>query len=105
MNEHRQTSPAASNGGSIRQKQARMALVHDWLNQDGGAEVVMDVLHDFYPQAPVYTSIADATRVPAQRAWDVRSSWMDRLPGIHAHHQVYLPLYPLAWSRRKVLWL
>ncbi len=27
------------------------------------------------------------------------SSFMDRLPGVHRHHQPYLPLYPLAFER------
>jgi len=35
----------------------KVALVHDWLNQYGGAERVLEVLHDLYPHAPVYTSI------------------------------------------------
>jgi glycosyltransferase involved in cell wall biosynthesis len=36
---------------------------------------------------------------PAYRAWDIRTSWMDHLPGIHRHHQPYLALYPLAFAR------
>ncbi len=82
--------------------QARVALVHDWLNQAGGAEVVLEVLHQIFPAAPIYTSIADPERVPAIAGWDVRSSWMDHLPAIHARHQPYLPLYPLDWSTRRI---
>ena len=33
-----------------------VALVHDWLNQQGGAEVVLEQLHAMHPEAPVYTS-------------------------------------------------
>lgn len=80
----------------------RTALVHDWLNQAGGAEVVLEVLHDLFPAAPIFTTLFDPARVPAARAWDVRASWMDRLPGIHAHHQPYLPLYPLAWETTRL---
>jgi glycosyltransferase involved in cell wall biosynthesis len=76
----------------------RTALVHDWLNQDGGAEAVLQVLHDLFPQAPVYTTISDPVRVPAVAGWDVRLSWMDRLPMVHRAHQTYLPLYPIAWD-------
>ena len=35
----------------------------------------------------------------AYRAWDIRTSFMQRLPGVAAHHQAYLPLYPLAFER------
>lgn len=80
----------------------RLALVHDWLNQIGGAEGVLEVLHAMFPDAPVYTAIADPARVPAVAGWDLRSSWMDRLPGIHAHHQPYLPLYPAAWRTTRL---
>ncbi len=75
-----------------------LALVHDWLNQMGGAEDVLEQLVRYYPDAPVYTSMyAPDLMPPAYRAWDVHTTWMDRLPGIHEHHQRYLPLYPLAW--------
>ena len=80
----------------------RVALVHDWLNQAGGAEVVLQVLVDLFPGAPVYTTICDASRVPAAAGWPVHTSWMDRLPAIHAHHQPYLPLYPLAWETTRL---
>jgi glycosyltransferase involved in cell wall biosynthesis len=68
------------------------------LNQDGGAEYVLGVLHSMFPDAPIYTTIADAERVPAMADWDVRVSWLDHLPAIHDRHQPYLPLYPLAWE-------
>jgi glycosyltransferase involved in cell wall biosynthesis len=35
---------------------------------------------------------------PFYREWDIRTLWTDRAPGIHQHHQPYLPLYPLAWG-------
>lgn len=81
----------------------RIALVHDWLNQAGGAEVVLGVLHEMFPAAPIYTSIADPQRLPFIAGWDLRPSWMDRLPGIHARHQPYLPLYPLDWASRRIV--
>lgn len=78
----------------------RIALVHDWLNQVGGAEDVLENLVDMLPGAPVYTAIYWRDGMPAAyRAWDVRTTWMDRLPGIYRHHQPYLLLYPLAFSR------
>ncbi|GIL08754.1 MAG: glycosyl transferase [Chloroflexota bacterium] len=76
-----------------------LALVHDWLNQVGGAEDVLATLVGLYPASPVYTSIYAPDLMPASyRAWDIRPLWLDRLPAIHSHHQPYLPLYPLAWG-------
>jgi glycosyltransferase involved in cell wall biosynthesis len=77
----------------------RVAIVHDWLNQIGGAEGVLEVLVDMFPQAPVYTSMYWPQGMPvAYRQWDVHTTWMDRLPGIYRHHQPYLLLYPLAFG-------
>ncbi len=77
----------------------RVAIVHDWLNQMGGAENVLEVLVDMFPDAPIYTSIYAPDRVsPTYRGWDIRTSWLNHLPGIAAHHQLYLPLYPLAFE-------
>lgn len=64
----------------------RVALVHDWLNQLGGAENVLEELAGLYPGAPVYTSIYTAERMPAlYRQWDIRTSFMQRLPGVATH--------------------
>ena len=77
-----------------------VALVHDWLNQIGGAEDVLETLVSIYSGAPVYTSMYWRDGMPAAyRAWDIRATWMDRLPGIYRHHQPYLPLYPAAFAR------
>lgn len=77
----------------------KLALVHDWLNQMGGAEDVLETLVAMYPQRPVYTSIYAPELMPDRyRSWDIRPRWIDRLPGIHRRHQPYLPFYPLAWG-------
>jgi glycosyltransferase involved in cell wall biosynthesis len=77
----------------------RLALVHDWLNQIGGAEDVLETLVDMFPGTPIYTSMYWREGMPAPyRAWDIRTTWMDHLPGIYRHHQPYLPLYPLAFA-------
>jgi len=78
----------------------KTALIHDWLNQIGGAEDVLDSLAAMHPGAPIFTSIYWPEVMPAHyRHWPIRVSFMDRLPGIHRHHQPYLPVYPLAFER------
>lgn len=77
-----------------------IALVHDWLNQMGGAENVLEELNGLFPAAPIYTSIYAPGRMPdLYRRWDIRTSFMQRLPGVAAHHQKYLVVYPVAFSR------
>ncbi|MCC6804573.1 MAG: glycosyltransferase family 4 protein, partial [Anaerolineae bacterium] len=76
-----------------------IALVHDWLNQRGGAEDVLETLVATYPASPIYTSLYAPDLMPDFYSdWDIRTLWLNRMPGIHSHHQAYLPLYPLAWG-------
>ena len=89
---------AARTRSDSKGKKVKLALVHDWLNQIGGAEDVLDVLARHFHASPIYTSIYAQDRMPAHfRAWDIRPLWLDKLPAIHSRHQLFLPLYPLAW--------
>ncbi|MBI2862731.1 MAG: glycosyltransferase, partial [Chloroflexi bacterium] len=78
----------------------RVALVHDWLNQYGGAERVLEILVSLFPGAPIYTALYDAKAMPAKyRQWDIRTSFLQWLPGAGRYHQALLPLYPLAFDQ------
>lgn len=75
----------------------KIALAHDWLNQMGGAENVLEQMVDVYPGAPVFTTIYAPDLMPqVYRQWDIRPTWLNRAPAIHHHHQPYLPFYPPA---------
>jgi glycosyltransferase involved in cell wall biosynthesis len=75
----------------------RLAIVHDYLNQAGGAERVVESFHRMWPEAPIFTTIADRGAMPASlRDADLRLTWMQRLPAWKRHFRAYLPLYPLA---------
>ena len=78
----------------------KVALVHDWGNQVGGAEGVLLALKEMFPDAPVYMSMYDPAVMPAVcRTWEIHTSFMDRLPLVKRHHQPFLPLYPLAFEQ------
>jgi glycosyltransferase involved in cell wall biosynthesis len=75
----------------------KIAIVHDFLNQRGGAERVVSVLHGIFPDAPIYTSILDRSNLfPELKDADIRPSWMQKLPGMKRHFKKYLLLYPHA---------
>ena len=70
----------------------KVALVHDYLIQDGGAERVLLALHEMYPEAPVYTLFYDPERLPPEfRDLSVRVSPLNRLPFAPRKYQWYLP--------------
>lgn len=73
----------------------RVALVHDYLTQYGGAERVLEVLHGMYPDAPVYTSLYDPKHLPeAMCTWDIHTSALAKLPGASKTHRMWTPIYP-----------
>lgn len=77
----------------------RLAIVHDYLNQYGGAERVLEVLHELFPDAPVYTSLYEPSELPASyRTWDIRTSFLQRIPASHRFHRALLLLYPAAFE-------
>lgn len=78
----------------------KVALVHDYLREFGGAERVLEALHQLYPEAPVYTAFFDrkALGVHAERFadWDIRETWLAKLP---LFKKLYSPLRFLApWA-------
>ncbi len=78
----------------------KLALVHDWLNQLGGAEDVLEALVSLYPAAPLYTSLYARDKMPAHwQNWEIRTSFIDRLPFAHRKQQLYFPLYPTAFEQ------
>jgi hypothetical protein len=59
----------------------KIAFVYDWFDTSvGGAERVIQALHEKYPQAPWYTSHIDHASAPWAKDWDVRPSFLQRLP-------------------------
>jgi glycosyltransferase involved in cell wall biosynthesis len=80
----------------------RVALVHDRLEQNGGAERVLWALHEIFPQAPIFTTIWNRQAVPRFQACDVRTSWMQSLPGILQAPRAYAALYPIAFNGMKL---
>jgi glycosyltransferase involved in cell wall biosynthesis len=75
----------------------KIAIVHDYLNQMGGAERVVAVFHELFPEAPIFTTIVDrSVLIPELAEADIRASWMQGLPGWKKHFKKYLLLYPQA---------
>ncbi len=76
----------------------RVALVHEYFCNMGGAELVARVLHEMFPDAPVYTlQIYDRNRNhPWLRGMDLRESFVQRMPFAGRTHEMFLPLLPYA---------
>lgn len=63
----------------------------------GGAERVAEAMHDSFPSAPMYTTVALPQSLPGRlRTADIRTSLMQRLPNLDRRFRHYFMLYPLA---------
>jgi glycosyltransferase involved in cell wall biosynthesis len=76
---------------------SKVALVHDYFIQMGGAEKVAEEMHKLFPDAPMFTTVDTRAEVPAGlRKAEVHTSFMQNLPGIKKNFRQYFPVYPLA---------
>ena len=76
---------------------SKIALVHDYFVQMGGAERVVEAMHDSFPSAPLYTTVALPHLLPGRlRAADIRTSALQRLPAMERRFRHYFMLYPFA---------
>lgn len=62
------------------QRFPKVAIIHDWLTNMGGAENVVLTLHKAFPKAPIYTSTYAPERMPKFKNLDVRTTYLQRLP-------------------------
>lgn len=62
----------------------KVALVHDYLREYGGAERVLEELHAIFPDAPVYTAFTDWQAMGSAAKnftdWDIRETKITKLP-------------------------
>ncbi len=80
----------------------KLVLAHEYFSAHGGAERVIDVLHEMWPEAPVFTFFHDAKRYGPLPGWTLRTSYLQQLPIGGGIHRVLLPLYPNAASHLRV---
>jgi glycosyltransferase involved in cell wall biosynthesis len=76
---------------------ARVALVHDWLTGMRGGERVLEALCRLFPDAPIYTLVHVPGRVSEAIArHEIRTSILQRVPGVERWYRHLLPCYPAA---------
>lgn len=76
----------------------KVALVYDRVNKFGGAEQVLLALHKIWPNAPLYTSVYDKSLTPWADVFDVRTSFLQKLPLPKNKHEMYPFLMGIAFE-------
>jgi len=82
----------------------KIALIHDHLVQDGGAEQVLKALNEIYPQAPIFTLVLDRKNTNKHFAdKDIRTSFLQRFPLGVSRYQWWLSLMPAATEHQNLM--
>lgn len=71
----------------------KIAIVHDWLTNMGGAEKVVLALHEAFPDAPIYTSTFVPEKMPEFAGLDIRTTRLQNLPGPLKKLHKFFPMY------------
>jgi len=75
----------------------RIAVVHDYFTQLGGAEKVAEEIMRMLPQATLHSTVALTESIPAGLSdVSIKVSWMQHLPNLQKYYRLYFLLYPLA---------
>lgn len=76
----------------------KVAIVYDWLTTEfGGAEQVLQILCEMYPDAPLFTSVWDR-RLAWTNNKSVVTSFLQLLPKSHKYYRYLVPLFPVAFE-------
>lgn len=80
----------------------KIALVHDQLQEFGGAERVLVALKQIYPEADVYTSFYNPAGLGTHRSliegWNVHTSWAQDVPLLPKLYSPLRFITPLIWE-------
>jgi glycosyltransferase involved in cell wall biosynthesis len=83
-------------------KAMRLAIVHDYLIQMGGAERVVAAMAEAFPSATIFTSVTDTGGLlPEFSGRRITNTWLNRMPGVRKHFKKYFMLYPVAFQSLK----
>lgn len=75
----------------------RVAIVHDFLVQWGGAERVLKELSDMYPEAPIFTLLYDEEKMRGMfKGKDIQPSYLQGFPRfLRKNYRWLLPFFPV----------
>ncbi|MCX6765573.1 MAG: glycosyltransferase [Candidatus Moranbacteria bacterium] len=90
-----QKSQARKDASHPWAKELKVALIHDFLLYPGGAERVLEVLAEMFPEAPIYTLLYDPEKMRGKFSGkDIRVSYLQKFPKfLRKRYQWLLPLF------------
>src|SRR3989338_5492905 len=80
----------------------KIALVHDYLAQDGGAERVLKAFHEIWPEAPIFVLFHEKGNVAGFEHAKIKQSFIGKIPFAKKRYQWFLPWMPIATERHNL---
>ena len=75
----------------------RVAIVHYWFVGCGGGERVIEALAEIFPRADIHALVADSAKLPPALAGrEVKTSFLQHVPGARRFHRHFFPLQAIA---------
>lgn len=75
----------------------KIAIVHYWLTNMRGGERVLEALCELFPEAVIFTNVVNRKILPPSIAkHEIRTTYIQKIPGSIKHYQKLLPLMPIA---------
>jgi glycosyltransferase involved in cell wall biosynthesis len=97
-----QSASDERHGAAAHERDLKIAIAHDWLVSYAGSERVLDEILAEFPGSRILTAVLVASQVPPRLA-TAEPSFLQRVPGAPTHHELLLPLLPLAWAARPAI--
>lgn len=77
----------------------KVAIVHDWLTNYGGAERVVEAFLEIFPEADIYTLVYDEDKMGRIfKKEKVKTTFIQKLPKATKLYTKFLPLMPYAFE-------
>lgn len=80
----------------------KISLAHDSFTQTGGAERLIEAVHELYPNSPIYTVVVDKALKPKFINWNFHTSLLQRIYNFYPHFQSLFPFIPMVLPFLKV---
>lgn len=76
----------------------KIAIIHDYLNQASGAEKVLKIFTEIFPEAPIYTLFynKNVKGLEFLKGKDIKTSFLQKIPFIKKYHRAFTFLMPIA---------
>ncbi len=76
-----------------------IALVHEWLTNVAGSERVLLALKEIYKDAPIFTSVFEPKKSPPFQAFNVTTSFLQKIPFMKSKRELLIPFTPFAFEQ------